>query len=194
MFSLMSDIHNRSQPRFQELLVSYFSTRIGKNCLHYLPSEMRLDALNWNIKWQQNAVCACPLLSSATIHFTRHQEEAGCPGFKSISEDCSCHLFPNLKMTAVALVSKWLPRTTYRNSKLFVENDKCWALAELEEQSSQRGDWRWLSFSQCKMRHSLQVTLCLLWNNMENRALVHILTSCTSLAKASWMFGLCRTT
>lgn len=125
---------------------------------------MRLDALNWNIKWQQNAVCTRPLFSSATIHFTGHEDEAGCPGFKSISEDCSCHLLPNRKMIAVVLVSKWLPRATYRNSKLFVENDKCWALAGLEEQSSQPGSWRWLSFSQCKMGHSLRVTLCQFWN------------------------------
>lgn len=155
---------------------------------------MRLDALNWNIKWQQNAVCSCPQFSSATIHFTKHEDEAGCPGFKSITEDCSCYLFPNLKMTAVALVSKWLQRATYRNSQLFVENDKCWALAGLEKQSSQPGSSRWLSFSQCKMGHSLRATLCRPWNNMENRALVHILTSCTSLEKASWTFGLCRTT
>lgn len=155
---------------------------------------MRLDALNWNIKWQQNAARSCPQFSSATIHFTRHEDEAGCPGFKSISEDCSCHLFPNLKMIVVALVSKWLPRATDRNSKLFVENDKCWALAGLEEQSSQLGGSRWLSSSQCKMGHSLRVTLCQLWNNMENRALVHILTSCTSLEKASRMSGSCRTT
>lgn len=117
---------------------------------------MRLDALNWNIDWQQNTVRTCPMFSSATFHFTRQ----GCPGFKSIGEDCSCHLFPNLKMIAVALVSKRLPRSTYRNSKLLVENGKRWALTALEEQSRQPAGGRRLSDSQCKMGHSLRVALC----------------------------------
>lgn len=154
---------------------------------------MRLDALNWNIKWQQNAVCTCPLLSSA-IHFIKHEDEAGCPGFKSIW---------GLLLPPFSQISQWLLLPLLANdyqgphtdiAKLFVENDKCWALVRLKKQCSQPGGWRWLSFAQCKMGRSLRVTLCQLWNNMENRALVHILTSCNSLSKASWTFWLCRTT
>jgi len=94
---------------------------------------MRLDNLNWNIDWQRHTVCTCPVFSSAAFHFTSHEAEMGCPAFKSIREDCSCHLFPNLKMIAAALVRKQLPRSAYRNSKLFVENGTHRALTTLED-------------------------------------------------------------
>lgn len=149
---------------------------------------MRLDALNWNIDWQQNTGCTCPVFSSATFHFTRHEDEMGCPGCKGIRDDCSCHLFPNLKMTAVALASKRLPRSAYRNSKLFVENGKCWDLTVRKEQSRQHAGWRWFSDSQCKtgaLTAGHPVPVCRLTSkmSMENRALVHTLISYTSLQR-----------
>lgn len=115
---------------------------------------MGLDALNWSIGWIRCVRATCPHQPPSTSQGMKLRQAA--LGLRASARIVLATIFQILKMIAVTLVIKHLPKPACRNSKLFAENSEHRALTVLQVQGRQPASCRRFPECQGKTEHSVQ--------------------------------------